>query len=153
MCFGCEEDRRDYLTLLERGARDTGCSIHAYVLMANHVHLLLTPASTGGATRLVETLKSAHGVRINWEPHSLRAVASRTYFFATMRYIESNPMRAGIVARAHEYPWSSHRANAFGVNDKLVRPHSFYFGLGRSLTERQAAYRALFSLHVQVVSL
>ena len=147
LCFRCEEERSDYLTWLQRSARESGCAVHAYVLMANHVHLLLTPAVPGGATRLAGTLASAwrgDGVRALWEPHGIRAVVSRAYFFAAMRYIESNPVRARLAANPRDYPWSSHRANAFGDENALVRPHPYYFGLGRSPAERQSAYRALF---------
>ena len=149
-CFPRTGDRRRYLEALKLSAVEAACALHAYVLMGNHVHLLLTPAVAGGATRLMEGIASRYcGARERgaplWERFEIRPVPSRRYLLATMRYIELNPVRAGLVAQARDFPWSSHRANAFGACDSLLSPHAFYCALGRSPVERQAAYRALFA--------
>jgi len=153
-CFSASDDCLAYLEGLSACAARENCAVHAYALMANHVHLLVTPARAGGATLLLRLaaeryashLARAHGHEGGiWEERfDGTPVRARRYFLACMRYIESNPVRAGIVREASEYRWSSFRANALGEEDALVTPHAFYYALGRSRAERCAAYRALF---------
>ncbi|MGB7543769.1 MAG: transposase [Burkholderiales bacterium] len=151
-CFSGARDCVAYLEgLRECAARDC-CAVHAYALMSNHVHLLVTPARPGGATRLMRSaaegynryLAEAYGHEgAIWEERfDGSPVHARRYLFACMRYIETNPMRAGLVREAGAYRWSSFRANALGEDDALVTPHPFYYALGRSREERCAAYRA-----------
>jgi putative transposase len=80
------------------------------------------------------------------EPYDASPVHARAHLLACMRYIEENPVRAGLAARPGEYPWSSYRANALGEDDALLTPHPHYYSLGRSPDERRAAYAALFAL-------
>lgn len=131
----------------------TGCAIHAYVFMTNHVHLLVTPEEEDGPARLMQAL-GRHYVRwfntrhrrtgTLWEGRYRSAVIdSERYFLTCSRYIELNPVRAGMVRRPEEYPWSSVRANALGKPNALITPHTLYTALGRSATERQAAYQGL----------
>jgi putative transposase len=122
--------------------------------MSNHVHLLVTPSRAGSATRLVHSLReryARHALGEHerkaalWDDRvELRPVYPRRYLLECMRYIELNPVRAGLVARAPEYDWSSHRANALGEPSALLTPHAFYCALGRTAEARQAAYRAMF---------
>ena len=153
-CFFCERDRVAYLHWLGAYAERYGCAVHAYVLMGNHVHLLLTPSRPGGASRLMHALGERYGRYIG-EAHDrcgplleerfkTLTLRSRRHLLDCMRYIESNPVRARLVAAPGEYRWSSFRANALGHDDALVTPHSCYYALGRSAALRQAAYRALF---------
>jgi putative transposase len=115
---------------------DAGCPVHAYVLMGTHLHLLLTPARADGAQPVIRAL----GVRdVDATP-----VFTRRYVLACMRYIELNPVRAGLVRHPAHYRWSSYRANALGEADALITPHALYCALGRSAEERRAAYRAGF---------
>jgi putative transposase len=139
-CFFTEADRVGFLDALARGAKAEGCVVHAYVLMQNHVHLLVTPSRTRSVARLMASLASPL-----WEPRfEAWPVYSRRYVLECMRYIELNPVRARIVSRPGEYRWSSYGANALGDDDALVTPHSAYCLLGRSTGARRAAYRAGF---------
>jgi len=154
-CFSGERDRVAYLEALRECAVRCACAVHAYVLMGNHVHLLVTPAREGGATRLMRSIAERYGRHLAeayghegalWEePFDGSPVHARRYLVACMRYIEENPVRAGLAADAGAYRWSSYRANALGEDDGIVAPHPLYFALGRSPAERAAAYRALFS--------
>ena len=112
------------------------CLVHAYVLMGTHVHLLMTPQDPNGASRLALAL----GAR----EFDATPVYTRRYVLACMRYIELNPVRAGLVRHPAHYRWSSYRANALGEPDPLLTPHALYCALGRSAEERRAAYRAGF---------
>ena len=153
-CFSCAQDRAAYLEGLARHAAGSGCAVHAYVLMGNHVHLLLTPSRSDSVGSLLEGvgkdyarhLGEAYGhARPLWDERvEIRPVFPRRYLLACMRYIELNPVRAGLAARPGDYRWSSFGANALCAADSLVTPHAFYYALGRSAAERQAAYRALF---------
>lgn len=130
-----------------------GCAIHAYVFMTNHVHLLMTPTSATGISRVMQAVGSRYVPYFNqryertgtlWEGR-YRAIAidSNGYLFACYRYIERNPVRAGMVENPEDYVWSSYRANALGVRDRLVTRHDGYRGLGCDDASRRRAYRAL----------
>jgi putative transposase len=154
-CFAAEEDLVLYLALLRHTAVRTGCAIHAYVLMTNHVHLLLTPSDDGGASRLmqqlgrryVRTFNERHGrTGTLWEGRFRSSVIdSERYFLVCQRYIEQNPVRAGLVREARDYPWSSHRHYVERHNDPLLTEHDCYLRLGRAADERAGAYRQLCS--------
>ena len=147
-CFLCAGDRCVYLDLLTALAPHYECVVHAYVLMANHVHLLVTPEANAGSC-LAQAI-CAHYQRYlteryasdipAWERRETRPIYPRRYLLACMRYIELNPVRAGIVAQAADYRWSSYRANALGYIDPIVTPHPLYYALGRSPEARRAAY-------------
>jgi putative transposase len=155
VCFSCARDRAAYLEALRRCAEREECAIHAYALMGNHVHLLVTSARSAGAARLMPAIAASYARHLAaeyghaealWEdPYDASPVYARRYLLACMRYIEENPVRAGLAAHPGAYPWSSYRANAFGENDALVTPHPHYYSLGRSSDERRAAYAALFT--------
>jgi len=153
-CFLREGDRLAYLCGLARYAEEVGCAVHAYVLMRSHLHLLLTPSRIDGAFLLMRAandcytryMRDSHGISSSpWERGlEVSPVYVRRYVLGCMRYIELNPVRAGVVHRPGDYRWSSFRANALGKEDDLVTAHPFYYALGRSAALRQAAYRALF---------
>jgi putative transposase len=153
-CFTCERDRVTYLHWLGTYAKHTGCALHAYVLMSNHVHLLMTPSSPGGVSRLMRSLGERYtqyigdthdrSGRLLEDRFKALGLRCRRHLLECMRYIELNPVRAGLVAEPGDYRWSSFRANALGHDDALLTPHSCYYTLGRSVAARQAAYRALF---------
>jgi len=153
-CFFNPDDRIAYLGWLRDCARQTSSSLHAYALMGNHVHLLLTPSFKGGTAALMSLLRERHARHaaefrqregVLWEEgfDATPAHISR-YVLACMRYIELNPVRARMVSRPEQFPWSSHRCNAFGEANELLTPHSAYAVLGRSAAARQVAYRELF---------
>lgn len=153
-CFSCEDDRLAYLRVLAREVIEMRCALHAYALMGNHVHLLLTPVRRDSATGLMAALAEHHERYIRetyehdepvWEKDfKATPVHLRRYLLACMRYIESNPVNAGLVRQPQAYRWSSFRANAMGEEDALITPHAHYCALGRSPEMRQAAYRAMF---------
>jgi len=153
-CFFNEEDCAAYLDWLGRYATRFGCCVHAYVLMGNHVHLLLTPSRTGGVASLMRSLGERYARYAGaahyrdgklWEDRfDAIPVHVGRYVLWCMRYIELNPVRARVVARPGQYRWSSFRANALGQHDPLLTPHACYCALGRGAASRQAAYRALF---------
>ena len=142
--LACPQPPGDPLHVVLRGARAelpaalqaAGCVLHAYAFMATHLHLLLTPLRADGASLLAERL---HASDLDASP-----VIARRYLLACMRYIELNPVRAGLVRHPADFRGSSYRANALGEPDVLVTPHAAYFALGRSAEERRAAYRASF---------
>ena len=149
-CFFAEADYWAYLNWLGEAARKAGCKIHAYALMTNHVHLLLTPADAQSVPRMMVALGRQYVPYINaayqrsgtlWEGrYRATVVEAETYLFECMRYIELNPVRADMVAHPAAYPWSSYRANAEGKADALLTPHLLYRRLGANGGERQAAY-------------
>ncbi len=138
-CFFGEDERLGYLARLRAAASGLECPVHAYVLMGNHVHLLLTPARANGGSALLREL-GASVENLDATP----VVASR-YLLWCMRYIELNPVRAGLVESAADYRWSSYRANILGREDALVTPHPCYYALGRTPQARRAAYLAVIS--------
>jgi putative transposase len=158
VCFYTEEDYRKYLDTLREQAMKYGCAIHAYVLMTNHVHLLLTPEKADSAALLMKHLGQRYVQYINrvyrrsgtlWEGRFRSCLTqSEDYVLACYRYIELNPVRANMVSHPREYPWSSYRANGEDVADPLLTPHDEYLRLGRSGEERRHHYRELFKAHM-----
>ena len=134
-CFSGAQDRLSFLDLLCTFAPHYQCAVHAYVLMANHVHLLVTSPDSIGGIDLAHALADVE--------LEMRPVYARRYLLACMRYIELNPVRARIVDRPADYRWSSYRANALGYTDPIVTPHPLYYALGRSPEARQTAYARL----------
>ena len=153
-CFFSAEDYRAYRHWLRRYADGLGVRIHAYALMTNHVHLLLTPERPEHASRLMQGLGRRYVRYINekygrsgtlWEGR-FRAcgVDAEDYLLACMRYIELNPVRAGLAASPERYRWSSFRHNGQGLDDPLLCAHPVYAALGDDAASRQSAYRGLF---------
>ena len=157
-CFLGEGDYRRYLDDLGEVAEKFSCRLHAYVLMTNHVHLLITPESEHGIGQMMQALGRRYVYFINrtyrrtgtlWEGrYKASLVDSEAYLLTCMRYIELNPVRANMVGHPAEYGWSSYAANAQGKADPLITPHAVYSGLGRSDDERRWAYRELFRYHL-----
>ncbi len=153
-CFFAVEDYHCYLQWLKKSAADFHCAIHAYVLMTNHVHLLITPEKPEGPSRLMQSVGRRYVQYINrtykrsgtlWEGRFKSSVVqAEQYFLLCSRYIELNPVRAGIVADPGQYRWSSYRHNGLGQIDERLTPHDAFLALGASDHERQLAYRAMF---------
>jgi putative transposase len=139
---------------LARAACAHVVTIHAYVLMTNHVHLLVTPSIAASLPRMMQSIGRIYVQYFNsiyrrtgtlWEGRYKSAIVDdERYLLTCMRYIELNPVRARIVASPGEYPWSSFGANACGARDDIVEPHAIYRALGNCPQARQAVYRALF---------
>jgi putative transposase len=152
--FYGEEDYKAYLSFLKESALKEGVAIHAFVLMTNHVHLLLTPQSENGVSRMMQTQGRRYVRYFNhmhgrsgtlWEGrYKSTLVDSENYLLKVYRYIELNPVRANMVEHASEYPWSSYQGNAAGKEIALLTPHECYMTLGATAQERQASYRLLF---------
>jgi len=123
--------------------------------MGNHVHLLFTALRAEGAARLMPAIAAryarhlatayGHEDRVWEDAYDASPVQAREHLLACMRYIEENPVRAGLAAHPGGYRWSSYRANALGEDDPLLTPHPHYCSLGRSPVERRAVYAALFA--------
>jgi len=153
-CFFGEEDYSSYLHWLGEALAEGQCALHAYVLMTNHVHLLLTPRKAEAVPRLIISLGRRYVQYINrsyrrtgtlWDSrYKSSLIDADPYLLACQRYIELNPVRAAMVEDPAHYRWTSYRANGLGQIDNRVTPHALYRSLGRSDKERQAAYRALF---------
>jgi putative transposase len=158
-CFFAEEDYRFYLQWLAEYAGTIGCRIHAYVLMTNHVHLLLSAERPGAVGALMKALGQRYVQYVNrtyrrsgtlWEGRFRSCLTQEeSYLLACQRYIELNPVRAGMVTHPADYRWSSYRANGQGEPDVVVRPHLAYTALGSDAASQQAAYRELFRFDLE----
>lgn len=153
-CFFAEEDYQFYLEQLADQARKHDCAIHAWCLMTNHVHLLLTPAKPESAGLLMKGLGQRYVQYINrtyrrsgtlWEGRFRSCLMQEdSYVLACYRYIEMNPVRAGMVEHPAEYRWSSYRVNAQAEQSELIKPHALYQALGEAGRARAETYRELF---------
>lgn len=153
-CFFDDEDRRIYLGLWQQMSRRYGVRVHAYCLMSNHVHLLLTPLNRDSVSNATRVVGSCYARHINeryqrtgslWEGrHRASVVQSGRYLMTCYRYIELNPVRAGMVAEPEDYIWSSYRANVRGPWDWL-QPHSHFATLGPDEAAQRRAYATLFA--------
>jgi putative transposase len=150
-CFYSDEDYFLYLDYLKQQADRFGCAIHAYCLMTNHVHLLLTPERVDSASQMMKNLGQRYVQYINrtyrrsgtlWEGRFKSCLAQNDHYVLTCyRYIELNPVRACITDSPGKYPWSSFSTNGRGEPSALITPHSNYLALGRSCRSRCENYR------------
>ena len=161
-CFFEQRDYLFYLKCLSQALTDKNCSCHAFVLMTNHVHLLVTPKEELGLSQLMKQTAQRYSQYVNrvydesgsvWEGRYKSVVIENDdYALACYRYIELNPVKAGMVSRPSLYPWSSASFNGFGKAEFLISlgldewlvPAESYMALGRSAHDRQKAYRELF---------
>jgi putative transposase len=153
-CFSTPMDHAVYLRYLEELAGHFDCDVHAYVLMTNHVHLLATPHGPESMSFLMRNLGQRYVQYFNkahrrtgglWEGRYRSSfVATDEYLLACYRYIELNPVRAGMVSHPAAYSWSSYRTNADGDESSLVTPHALYLAMGSSDEARRGAYKGLF---------
>lgn len=161
--FCAEEDYRFYLEKLRLACEKHGCTIHAYVLMTNHVHLLITPSEEQSLSKAMQMVGRYYVQYFNFTyqrsgtllegRYKATLIDSEAYLLTCMRYIELNPVRAGMVSHPSEYPWSSYSCNAMGQPDDLVSPHLDFRRLGKTDEERQAAYRQLFKQRLSEYSI
>ena len=153
-CFCAVDDCRLYLELLNSACRIHDCCLHAYVLMTNHIHLLITPSAQEGVSRVMQDSSRDFVRTINRSCRrtgTLREglfksslVDTRSYCLTSYRHIELNPVRARMVRDPGDYPWSSYQYNALGKPDTGITPHDCWLLPGEDDTARRAAYRALF---------
>lgn len=156
-CFIEPENYLFYLELWKELSARYGVAVHAYVLMTNHVHFLVTPNNETAISSTMKVAGSRYAQYINkkyrrtgtlWEGrHRASLVQSDRYLLACMRYIELNPVRAQMVARPEEYRWSSYGTNAWG-DQSWLRHHEEYLRLGSTSATRGHAYRELFRVNL-----
>lgn len=154
-CFLSDTDYRVYLEIVREHSVAAGCSVHAYVLMTNHVHMLLSFVDIAVAPLLIGRIGQQYSQYLNrrlgrrsttWDGrYRSSPVPTDTYVLACQRYIEMNPVRAGMVALPEHYRWSSYRANVGLGKDRLVTPHDVYLGLASEQCGCQSAYESLFA--------
>jgi putative transposase len=153
--FFAEGDYHYYLECLWEAAAKHGCQVHNYVLMTNHVHLLVTPTKADALAGTMHDVGRRYvQQRVNfvygrsgtlWEGrYKACLVDAARYFLTCCRYIDLNPVRAGIAVQPGDYRWSSHRHYAFGISNEHLVIHDEYAALGSTPAERQEAYRRLF---------
>jgi putative transposase len=153
-CFYVDEDFVVYRQWLHEAAVGAGCSIHAYVLMSNHVHLLVSVTDGASLAGVMKEVAQRYAQYFNhrhrtsgslWDGrYKSCLVQTEGYFLICQRYIELNPVRAGMVRFPGNYKWSSYRSNAEGRHDELLTPHSVYQRLGMNEADRRQAYLRLF---------
>lgn len=150
--------RNDYLFFLRRldqAIEKYQCQLHAYVLMTNHVHFLISPETECAISKVIQAVGRSYVQYFNkkyrrtgtlWEGrYKASLVDSEAYALICYRYIELNPVRANMVVSPEEYPWSSYGFNAQGMTNNLITPHDLYCRLGTTKSERIRAYRSLFN--------
>ncbi len=153
-----DADHQAYLYWLKEGSNRYSVDVHAYVLMSNHIHLLVTESNAHGISRLMQYLGRHYVQYINhnygtsgsiWEGrYKASLVHDEEFLLTCMRYIELNPVRANMVRSPGHYRWSSYRFNGQGRSDSLVTPHSIYQALGKTQPTRLEVYKELFKAHV-----
>ena len=152
--FADDADRRAFKSILQTEAQARGVAVHAYVLMGNHVHLIVTPATATALALVMQGVGRQYVRRFNqrhqrtgtlWEGRYRASIIQQDrYLLACQRYVEMNPVRAALVSQAEQYPWSSHRHHLGLEVDSLVSPHHVYWALGNTPFDREIAYRRLF---------
>ncbi|GLS82878.1 transposase [Paraferrimonas haliotis] len=155
-CFHQATDYKHYLTWMAEYAEKFGCAVHAYCLMPNHTHILMTPLTQYSISLAMHGIGQRYAQYYNRKYHRTGAFFERRfaskpieherYFLSCMRYIEFNPVKANITALPEEYAWSSYHCNGLGVPNTNITQHACYQDLGNDDKERQRAYQALMSL-------
>lgn len=158
VCFASDENLSAYANWLKEYSQKFEVQVHAWVFMTNHVHLLCTPMKPKAISKMMQALGRQYVRYFNymhrrtgtlWEGRFKSClVQQETYLLELYRYIELNPVRAGMVNEPSNYTWSSYQINALGKISDLCTPHSSYLALGSTAEERLAAYRDLFRHHV-----
>jgi len=151
--FSGESDMRRMLSLLEEHSMVQGVDVHAYVLMGNHLHLLLTPRRDGALSLMMQSVgrsyvrafNQAHGrTGTLWEGrYRSSVIQTERYLLTCMAYIDLNPVRAGMVEAPENYPWSSHAHYIGRLHQRLLTPPALYWELGNTPFAREAAYGEL----------
>lgn len=152
-CFTCEQDYVAYLHWLQEGACRFDVAIHAWVLMTNHVHLLVPPTDHSGVSSLMQHVGRSYVRRFN-DRYSRTGtlfegrfrscvVQDAEYLLNCLCYIELNPVRSDLTEQPGDYAWSSYRSHAYGVQMHMQTPHDLYLALASGPAERQLEYRKL----------
>ena len=152
-------DYQRMLDLFEQHSREQGVDMHAYVLMTNHLHLLLTPQQEQGLPKMMQAVGRSYVQIFNkvhgrtgtlWEGrYRSTLIQTERYLLACMAYIDLNPVRANMVAQPEDYVWSSYGHYAGRRHDRLITPHALYWGLGNTPFAREAAYAEMVHAGIQ----
>lgn len=152
--FFTDADYGFYLDCLHLASQRHDVAIHAYVLMTNHVHLVVTPNCAHGLSKMMHLVGLRYAQHINathqrtgtlWEGrYKATPIDTEAHLLTCYRYVELNPVRANMVTQPDAYPWSSYTHHAYGKHDPLIRDHDLYLRLGKTEQQRCHAYRALF---------
>ena len=151
--FRSASDYEVYIHTLREATLREPIKIHAYVLMTNHVHLIVTPGSAAALARAMQAVGRRYVRFFNDQyertgglfegRYKAFAIDTEDYWFTCMRYVEFNPIRAGLAASPDAYRWSSYSTHAFGKENLLLSPHPLYLALGAAPEERQRCWRTL----------
>lgn len=146
----CDDDRQLLLDLITENAQKYSVALHAYVLMDNHFHLLLTPQTDTGVPQMMQAVGRRYVRYFNdryhrsgtlWEGrYRSTLIQNERYLMACMVYLDLNPVRAGMVAQPQDHPWTSYHHYTGRVVDRRLTPHAFYWGLGNTPFAREVAY-------------
>ena len=158
ICFGSNDNHAAYAVWLKEYSTKYKVDVHAWVMMTNHVHLLCTPRQEKGISSMMQALGRRYVRYFNYEykrsgtlwegRYKSCLVESEAYLLKVYRYIELNPVRAGMVLSPEDYRWSSYQINALGKTSDLCTPHPEYLMLGTDPEERCEKYLALFKLEL-----
>jgi putative transposase len=159
--FTVPADYSALLAVLEENAKKYDVAVHAYVLMNNHFHLLATPQTSDGLPKMMQAVGRSYVRYFNhtqqrtgtlWEGrYKSTLIQTNRYLLACMVYLDLNPVRAGIVAQAQDYPWSSHAHYIGRRADRLVTPHALVWELGNTPFAREAAYAEMVQIGINPV--
>jgi putative transposase len=152
-------DHQRMLALLQTHSQEQFVDIHAYVLMSNHMHLLATPRRENALPLMMQAVGRSYVRQFNqrhgrtgtlWEGrYRSTLIQTDRYLLACMAYIDLNPVRAGMVAQAADYPWSSHAHYTGTRQDAWLTPHALYWGLGNTPFARELAYAQLVQAGIE----
>ncbi len=153
VCFARDDDYAAYAHWLCESALRYEVAIHAWVFMTNHVHLLMTPSTPTGISKLMQSVSQKYVQSFNFRysrsgtlfegRFRSSLVQSEAYLLNCIRYIELNPVRAGMTTNPGDYHWSSFHCHAFNSPATMWTPHPEFFRLGRNAAERAETYRML----------
>lgn len=153
--FNARKDFYYFLNKLSETSIEYDCDVHAYVLMTNHTHMLVTPKEQDSLSKMMRKLGTCYASYFNHNydrtgsllegRYKSSIITEDAYFLICMRYIELNPVRACMVKEPSDYEWSSYRANALGAENDIISPHSLYLSMASNKDERKDAYKSLFT--------
>ena len=162
-CFFAEQDYLFYLDCLEDACHCYDVALHAYVLMTNHVHLLMTPINASGISCVMQSVGRRYVQYVNFEyrrsgtlwegRHKASLVDEEQYLLTCMRYIELNPVRANMVLHPAQYRWSSYHNNALGDVSIIIKPHWLFLSIAQDDDQRRQSYRSLFEAQMDSVDI
>ena len=149
--FFSDADRRIYLDWLREAARQFGSVVHAFALMPNHVHLLITPQNADSLAKTMQSLGRRYAQYFNqqqhrsgtiWEGRYRSSLIDPDYFLRCQRYIELNPVRAGFESSPQDSSWTSFASHIGGNTEPWLVDHQYFWKLGNTPFERQMAWSA-----------